>query len=139
MKATPKIDRAGALAGDAVIPIAGDGGLFVQCVVYDPPGSHGRTVDVFIPAEHVDGMLRELRDKAVANRRPGGSRLADSARSPLLEGPPVPSKPPVRRGPRTVVVDDLLGDDRLPDDPLRDAAEDVMRDFFKERKFGGRP
>lgn len=81
MRATPKL-LDGSLDPRAVMPVAGDGGLFVQCVVYDPPSAAGQTVDVFFPADQITPLLLAFRDKARDNRQRSGPQ-ADAV-SPLL-------------------------------------------------------
>lgn len=87
MRATPDVtkwgDDAGKLRPSTVIPLHDDGGLIVQCKVWDPPSLAGRTVDVFFPASVVDDMLRAFRDKARDNRQRSGPQ--NDHRSPLLD------------------------------------------------------
>lgn len=132
MKATPRIDKSGNLAPDAVAPVPLDGGLTLRCVVYDTPGRDGSVVEVFIPAAHVADLLLALRDKARDHRDPAGISVGSSAPSPLLNGS---HQPPKAKGPTVVVVDDLFSTAPKTDDTdkLRDAADDVMRAFFEGR------
>ena len=86
MVATPEVARHGAHAGrvdpSAIVPVRGDGGVIVHCVLTEPSSAAGRSVDVFFPASTIDDMLRAFRDQARDNRQRSGPQ--DDMASPLL-------------------------------------------------------